>query len=150
MVGNIYYQLSRRIWNATSSPDPYRQDLAFRLLSAVRRRPKERTKANIPLANLHESWYFVKFGSSRSGMRNSSTSPYIHPPQALINITESAATLITNKVLISLTLMACCMKSIAISRPNNSPARRVNLLIMEQAPRIAKRKSKNALQTQTL
>lgn len=35
-------------------------------------------------------------------------------------------------------------------RPNSSPARRVNLLIMEHAPRIAKRKSRKAVQTQTL
>lgn len=42
------------------------------------------------------------------------------------------------------------MKSIAIRRPNSSPATRVNLLIMEQAPRIARRKSKMAVQTQTL
>jgi len=35
-------------------PVPYRHDLAFLLLSPVRRRPKERTRANIPLANLQE------------------------------------------------------------------------------------------------
>lgn len=35
-------------------PDPYRQDLAFRLLKAVSRRPKDRIKANMPFANLHE------------------------------------------------------------------------------------------------
>lgn len=50
----------------------------------------------------------------------------------------------------SLTLIASCMKSIAIRRPNNSPARRVNLLIMEQAPKIASRKSKIAVHTHTL
>lgn len=50
----------------------------------------------------------------------------------------------------TLTLMACCIKSIAISRPNNSPARRVNLLIMEHAPRMASKKSKRAVHTHTL
>jgi len=49
-----------------------------------------------------------------------------------------------------LTLIACCMKSIAISRPNSSPARRVNLLIMEHAPRMASKKSNAAVQTHTL
>lgn len=49
-----------------------------------------------------------------------------------------------------LTLMACCMKSIAISRPNNSPAIRVNRLIMEHAPKMASEKSRRAVQTQTL
>ena len=48
------------------------------------------------------------------------------------------------------TLMACCMKSIAISSPNNSPATRVNLLMMEQAPHIAITNSNKAVQTQTL
>jgi len=47
-------------------------------------------------------------------------------------------------------LMACCMKSIAISSPNSSPATRVNLLMMEQAPHIAIRNSIKAVQTQTL
>lgn len=42
------------------------------------------------------------------------------------------------------------MKSIAISKPNNSPATRVNLLMMEQAPKIAKKNSKTAVQTHTL
>lgn len=42
------------------------------------------------------------------------------------------------------------MKSIAISMPNSSPAKRVNLLMMEQAPKIANKKSKIAVQTQTL
>lgn len=46
--------------------------------------------------------------------------------------------------------MACCMKSIAISSPNNSPATRVNLLMMEQAPHIASTNSIKAVQTQTL
>lgn len=46
--------------------------------------------------------------------------------------------------------MACCMKSIAISKPNNSPATRVNLLIMEQAPNIANKNSKAAVHTHTL
>ena len=48
------------------------------------------------------------------------------------------------------TLMACCMKSIAISSPNSSPATRVNLLMMEQAPHIAITNSIKAVQTQTL
>lgn len=55
-----------------------------------------------------------------------------------------------NSTTISLTLIACCMKSIAISMPNSSPAKRVNLLIMEQAPNIANKKSKIAVQTHTL
>lgn len=42
------------------------------------------------------------------------------------------------------------MKSIAISRPNNSPATRVNLLIMEQAPKMASKNSNNAVQTHIL
>lgn len=46
--------------------------------------------------------------------------------------------------------MACCIKSIAMSRPNNSPAIRVNRLIMEQAPSMAIRNSKAAVQTHTL
>lgn len=46
--------------------------------------------------------------------------------------------------------MACCINSIAISRPNNSPATRVNLLIKEHAPRMASKKSKRAVQTHTL
>lgn len=46
--------------------------------------------------------------------------------------------------------MACCMKSIAIRRPKSSPAKRVNLLMIEQAPKMANRKSKNAVQTHTL
>lgn len=49
-----------------------------------------------------------------------------------------------------LTLIACCMKSIAISIPNNSPARRVNLLMIEQAPRIASKNNNAAVQTHTL
>lgn len=49
-----------------------------------------------------------------------------------------------------LTLTACCTKSIAIRSPNNSPATRVNLLIMEHAPKIASMKSKRAVHTQTL
>lgn len=49
-----------------------------------------------------------------------------------------------------LTRIASCIKSIAIRRPNNSPARRVNLLIMEHAPKMARMKSKMAVQTQTL
>jgi hypothetical protein len=54
------------------------------------------------------------------------------------------------KPLTTLTLMACCMKSIAISRPNNSPAIRVNLLIMEDAPKTASKNNKSAVQTHTL
>lgn len=46
--------------------------------------------------------------------------------------------------------MACCIKSIAIRRPNNSPAIRVNLLIIEQAPRMASKKSKMDVHTHTL
>lgn len=46
--------------------------------------------------------------------------------------------------------MACCMKSIAISRPNSSPATRVNLLMMEHAPKTASKSSKNAVHTHTL
>lgn len=42
------------------------------------------------------------------------------------------------------------MKSIAMRRPNNSPARRVNLFIMEQTPNIASRNSNIAVQTHTL
>lgn len=42
------------------------------------------------------------------------------------------------------------MKSIAIRRPNNSPAIRVNLLMMEQAPRMANRNSKRAVHMHTL
>jgi hypothetical protein len=57
-------------------PEPYRHDLAFRLLNAVSRSPNERTKANMPFANLHEGKNSVKFGFSLFGMRNSSTSPW--------------------------------------------------------------------------
>lgn len=46
--------------------------------------------------------------------------------------------------------MACCMNSIAISKPNSSPAKRVNLLMMEQAPKIDSKNSKKEVQTQTL
>ena len=46
--------------------------------------------------------------------------------------------------------MACCMNSIAISRPNNSPATRVNLLMMEQAPKIDSKNNRNEVQTHTL
>ena len=49
-----------------------------------------------------------------------------------------------------LTLIACCIKSMAIRRPNNSPAIRVNLLMMEQAPNTASKKSRNAVHTHTL
>lgn len=49
-----------------------------------------------------------------------------------------------------LTRIACCIKSIAISRPNSSPARRVNLLIREHAPNTASKKSKMAVHTHTL
>lgn len=42
------------------------------------------------------------------------------------------------------------MKSIAISRPNSSPATRVNLLIIEQAPKTANKNSKNAVHAHTL
>jgi hypothetical protein len=49
-----------------------------------------------------------------------------------------------------LTFIACCIKSIAISRPNSSPVRRVNRLIMEHAPRTASKKSNSAVQTHTL
>ena len=42
------------------------------------------------------------------------------------------------------------MKSMAIRRPNNSPAKRVNRLIMEQAPKIAIKHSNSAVHTQTL
>ena len=49
-----------------------------------------------------------------------------------------------------LTFIACCMKSIAISRPNNSPATRVNLLIIEHAPKIASNISRKDVQTHTL
>ena len=42
------------------------------------------------------------------------------------------------------------MKSIAISNPNSSPAIRVNLLIIEHAPRIASKNSKKAVHTHTL
>lgn len=55
-----------------------------------------------------------------------------------------------NQTANALTLTACCMKSIAISKPNNSPATRVNRLMMEQAPKIAKIKSKIAVHTHTL
>lgn len=46
--------------------------------------------------------------------------------------------------------MACCINSIAISKPNSSPAKRVNLLMMEQAPKIDSKNSKKEVQTQTL
>lgn len=59
----------------TNLPVPYLQDLAFLLLSAVIRRPKERTKANIPFANLHEGKNSRSFRSSLFGEPNSSTSP---------------------------------------------------------------------------
>lgn len=49
-----------------------------------------------------------------------------------------------------LTRIACCIKSIAIKRPNNSPATRVNRLIIEQAPKTASKKSKTDVHTQTL
>lgn len=42
------------------------------------------------------------------------------------------------------------MKSIAMSMPNNSPAIRVNLLIMEQAPKMASKNSNSAVHTHTL
>lgn len=51
---------------------------------------------------------------------------------------------------VMLTRIACCIKSIAIKRPNNSPATRVNRLIIEQAPKTASKKSKMAVHTQTL
>jgi len=57
-------------------PDPYRHDLAFRLFNAVSRRPNDRTKANMPFANLHEGMNSVKLVFSPLGMRNSSTSPW--------------------------------------------------------------------------
>lgn len=52
--------------------------------------------------------------------------------------------------IIILTLIACCINSIAIRRPNSSPATRVNLLIMEQAPKIDNKNSKPAVHTHTL
>jgi len=59
--------------------------------------------------------------------------------------------LLTKLTLITyLTLIACCMKSIAISMPNSSPAIRVNLLIIEQAPKMASKNSNTAVQTHTL
>lgn len=42
------------------------------------------------------------------------------------------------------------MNNMAISNPNNSPATRVNLLMMEHAPKIAIMMSKNDVQAQTL
>lgn len=48
------------------------------------------------------------------------------------------------------TLIACCVNSIAIRRPNSSPATRVNLLIIEQAPKTASKNSKNAVHAHTL
>lgn len=42
------------------------------------------------------------------------------------------------------------MKSIAISMPNNSPAIRVNLLMIEHAPKMASKNSINAVHTHTL
>lgn len=51
---------------------------------------------------------------------------------------------------LSPTLIACCMKSIAIRSPNSSPAMRVNRLMMEHAPSMASKKSRIAVHTQTL
>jgi hypothetical protein len=48
------------------------------------------------------------------------------------------------------TLIACCMKSIAIRSPNSSPATRVNRLMNEHAPSIARTNSRTAVHTQTL
>lgn len=131
---------------------PYRHDLALRLLSAVSRRPNDKTKANIPFANLQEDSYFVKFEFSCSGMRNSSTSPCC---VTLVNEKEIYSMINKNRARRTsgvkiITLIACCMKSIAISRPKSSPAMRVNLLIMEQAPKVAIKNSSPAVQTQTL
>lgn len=53
-------------------------------------------------------------------------------------------------ITVDLTVIACCMKSMAISKPNSSPARRVNLLIMEQAPKIDSKTSNIAVHTHTL
>lgn len=55
---HVDYANAHVIWNlykvSLVLPDPYRQDLAFRLLNAVCRRPKYRTKENMPFPNLHE------------------------------------------------------------------------------------------------
>lgn len=61
----------------SSLPEPYRQDLAFRLFNAVSRRPKDMTRANIPFANLHDGRNSVNWRFSPFGTRNSSISPYI-------------------------------------------------------------------------
>lgn len=42
------------------------------------------------------------------------------------------------------------MNNIAISKPKSSPAMRVNLLIIEHAPRIANKININEVQTHTL
>lgn len=49
-----------------------------------------------------------------------------------------------------LTLIACCMKSIAMSKPKSSPAKRVNLLMIEHAPKIASKKRSAPVHTHTL
>lgn len=49
-----------------------------------------------------------------------------------------------------LTLIACCMKSIAMSMPNNSPAIRVKRLMMEHAPKMASKNSIKAVHKHTL
>ena len=46
--------------------------------------------------------------------------------------------------------MACCMKSIAISKPKSSPATRVNLLMIEHAPNTAITRRRKDVHTQTL
>lgn len=56
----------------------------------------------------------------------------------------------TKKVAFIPTLIACCMKSMAIRSPNSSPAIRVNRLMNEQAPSIARKNSRTAVHTQTL
>jgi hypothetical protein len=48
------------------------------------------------------------------------------------------------------TFIACCMKSIAIRSPNSSPAIRVNRLMNEHAPSIARKNIRTAVHTQTL
>lgn len=48
------------------------------------------------------------------------------------------------------TLIASCIKRTVISMPKSSPATLVNLLIILQAFKTARRKRKNAVQTQTL
>lgn len=105
----------------------------------------------MPLANLQDDINATSLGSSLFGIRNSSTSPCMcHQHHDLVVTRCRFVPNQSRKICSVPTLMACCMNSIAIRRPKSSPAKRVNLLMIEQAPKMANRKSKNAVQTHTL